>query len=443
MTINVDDGVFERVKEYSMNQMQSASAATKPVQDRVVVTGIGAVSCWGWRSAELWNGLASGRPAIDGSVGFDTSAHRTHLAGEVPPAPGELERLMQTWRRCSRADAFGAAAALEAWRNAGLERVASNGRSGVFFGGSTAGMAEAEGFFHHLVSGEYGRADLGLFASYPLNSPGDGVARLLGIRGPVQSLSSACASGGLAIGAALDALRDGDAEIAVAGGADSLCHLTYGGFNSLRIVDAEHCSPFRSRRQGINLGEGAGAMVLETLAHARQRGARPLAELLGVGASCDAHHMTAPHPEGAGAALALGQALGDAGIDALEVGLINAHGTGTLQSDAAEWRAIERVFGQRAQGIPVISTKGSVGHLLGSSGAIEAVATVQCLRAGMAHVTPGGGPVDEKLAVDLVIDEPRPLAPDCVAVSTSFGFGGANAVLILRGWSDGFEEAES
>jgi 3-oxoacyl-(acyl-carrier-protein) synthase len=346
------------------------------------------------------------------------------------------------WRRLSRADAFGVAAALEALQHAGFEEAIRGSRSGVFFGGSTAAMAEGEEFFHQLGTSD-GRATLGVLAAQPLNGPGDAVARVLGVCGPVQSLSSACASGGLAIGAALDALRDGDAEVVVAGGADSLCHLTSGGFNALRIVDPEHCSPFRGRRQGINLGEGAGVMVFETLEHARRRGAQPLAELLGVGASCDAYHMTAPHPEGAGAALAIDQALDDAGVEAREVGLINAHGTGTQQSDAAEWRAIEAVFSHLAPDIPVVSTKGSVGHLLGSSGAIEAVATIQCLRAGVAHATPGGGPVDQKLGVDLVVGEPRTLASDCVAVSTSLGFGGANAAVVLRGWSDCIGEGES
>jgi 3-oxoacyl-[acyl-carrier-protein] synthase II len=400
---------------------------------RVVVTGIGAVSGWGWGADELWRGLAGGAAAIGVPARFDTRRHRTRLAAEVPPSPNGLAASVPGWRRLSRADRFAVAAAMEACRQAGLEGDDARGFDlGVFFGGSTAGMAECERFFHGLT--ERRRARISLLVSHPLNAPGDAVARLVGARGPVQSLSSACASGALAIGAALDALRDGDVAMAVAGGADSLCHLTFAGFNSLRIVDAEHCRPFRRQRQGLNLGEGAGVLVLETLEHARRRGARPLAELLGAGASCDAHHMTAPHPQGAGAALALRSALGDAGVAAGDVGFVNAHGTGTPQNDAAEWRAIEQVFGERARRIPVTATKGAVGHLLGSSGAIEAVATVQCLAAGAAHAAPGDGGADEDLGVDLVVGGARPLAPDCVAVSTSFGFGGANAVLVLRGW---------
>lgn len=425
-----------------MSQIPSVSSRERSVSSRFVVTGLGAVSCWGWRAADLWRGLAGGASTIGVPERFDTSAHRTHLAGEAPPTPEEILRLIPKGHRSSRADAFAVGAASEACRHAKLAGVEGNPGTegnpaiGVFFGGSTAAMAECERFFHQLHQGDLGRAEIGQLASHPLNSPGDTVARLLGTCGPVQSVSSACASGGLAIGAALDALRDGDIEIAIAGGADSLCQLTYGGFNALRIVDGEPCSPFRSRRQGINLGEGAGALVIETLEHARRRGARPLAELLGIGASCDAHHMTAPHPEGAGAARALVHALDDAGVEAREVAFINAHGTGTPQSDAAEWRAIESVFESRASRIPVVSTKASVGHLLGSSGAIEAVATVQCLDAGLAPATPGGGPIDEALGVDLVDGRARSLPRDCVAVSTSLGFGGANAVIVLRDWSD-------
>lgn len=403
---------------------------------RVVVTGIGAVSGWGWGADELWRGLAGGTAAIGVPARFDTRRHRTRLAAEVPPSPNGLAASVPGWRRFTRADRFAAAAAVEACRQAALDAGHGGGGTelGVFFGGSTAGMAEGELFFHEITRGERRRARIGLLVSHTLNAPGDAVARLLGARGPVQSLSSACASGALAIGAALDALRDGDVAVAVAGGADSLCNLTFAGFNSLRIVDAERCRPFRRQRQGLNLGEGAGVLVLETLERARRRGVRPLAELLGAGASCDAHHMTAPHPQGMGAALALRGALADAGVDAGDVGFLNAHGTGTPQNDAAEWRAIEQVFGARAPRIPVTATKGAVGHLLGSSGAIEAVATVQCLDAGAAHVAPGDGAADEDLGVDLVVGGARPLDPDCIAVSTSFGFGGANAVLVFRGW---------
>jgi 3-oxoacyl-(acyl-carrier-protein) synthase len=304
---------------------------------------------------------------------------------------------------------------------------------GVFFGGSTAGMAEAEEFFRRIKGVGSGRPSLALLAAHQLNAPGDAVARHLKVSGPVESFSSACASGGLAVGAALESLRTGEVEIALAGGSDSLCQLTYAGFNSLRAVAETPCRPFRGDREGLSLGEGAGVLVLERLAHARRRGVRPLAVLLGAGATCDAHHMTAPHPRGEGAARAINAALKDAAVGADEVSFVNAHGTGTLHNDAAEHEALKEVFGDRIGEIPVTSSKGSVGHLLGSSGAIEAVATVLCLTQGAVHPTPGGGPVDPKLGVHLVLERPWTLEEPAIAISTSLAFGGANAVVVLAG----------
>ncbi len=419
------------------------------------MTGIGAVSTWGWGADELWRGLSSGTTGIAGARQFDTRGHRTRIAGEVPAAAPELARGYRDWSRWSRADRFAVAAAAEAWRAAGwthpteADPALPNPGLGVFFGGSTAGMAECEaelraahldghpdGHLEGHVIGERPAAWSPL-ASHQLNCPGDAVARTFGACGPVQSISSACASGALAIGAAIDALRAGDVEMALAGGSDSLCQLTYAGFNSLRAVDADPCRPFRDDRAGMSLGEGAGILVLETLEGALARGAEPLAELLGSGASCDAHHMTAPHPRGQGAAAAMRATLRDAGLTADAVDFINAHGTGTPLNDEAEGHALAEVFGARC--LPVTSTKASVGHLLGSSGAIEAVATVQCLRAGCIHPVPTiAESTQDDIDVDLVLGRARPLASGSgrerwVALSTSFGFGGANAALALAG----------
>ncbi len=401
-----------------------------------MVTGIGAVSAWGWSAGELWLGLLSGTTGVAEVQRFDVAGQRTRVAGEVPPASDAIAAAFDRWRHYSRADRFAVVAASEAARQAAgpaLPAVSPEPELGVFFGGSTAGMAEGEDYYRQRLV-EKRRSRLRLLASHQLNCPGDAVARLLGAAGPVRAFSSACASGALAIGAALDALRRGEIEATVAGGSDSLCLLTYSGFNALRAVDAEPCRPFRPDRAGLSLGEGAGALFLETRARAEARGARPLAVLAGAGASCDAHHMTAPNPRGEGAAQAVARALADARLDAAAVDFINAHGTGTRQNDASEWHAVREVFGERSRNLPLTSTKGSVGHLLGSSGAIEAVATVQCLLAGEVHPTPGGGVPDEKLGVDLVLGAPRALnvAP-AVAVSTSFGFGGANAALVLQG----------
>lgn len=400
----------------------------------MVVTGCGAVSAWGWGVEPLRQGLRSGRSAIRPTTVFDTRGQRTRVAGEVPPPPVAVVQRIAEWAQLAMADRFALAAADEAVERADLALV---GRlAGTFFGGSTAGMLECERYLGRLTGALAGHPRLALLASQQINGPGDAVARHLEVTGPTYTVSSACASGGLAIAAAVESIRRGEVEVAVAGGADSLCLLTYSGFNSLRSVDPEGCRPFRADRAGLSIGEGAGILILESLAGANARGASPLAEILGWGSSCDAHHMTAPHPEGDGAAAAITRALGDAGISPDQVAFINAHGTGTPHNDVSEARAIERVFGARWSRVPVTATKASVGHLLGCSGAIEAVATVLAFLDGAVQPTPGHGPVDPSLGLDLVLDEPRRLAPGSVAVSTSFAFGGANAALVLAAWGD-------
>jgi len=402
---------------------------------RVAVTGLGAVSSVGWGVRPLWQALRAGRTGLGPFSRFDHTRQRTHVAGQVPDAPADGARHQRRRARLSYCERFALFAADEAVEQAGLEAPLETVRTGVFFGTSTAGLLESEWFLERLWRGAGGRPGLGLMASHQLNTPGDSVARHLRSTGPVETISSACASAALAIGSAVGALRAGEVDVAIAGGADCLCAITYSGFNSLRSVDEVPCRPFRQGRGGLSLGEGAGVLVLEALEHAVGRGARVQAELLGAGSSCDANHMTAPHPQGIGAAQALQHALDDAGVPAERVGFINAHGTGTPLNDASEWAAFVRTFGERAARLPVSATKSIVGHLLGASGAIEAVATVLCLEACEAHPAAGAGPIDPAIPVDLVLDEPRRLLPDLAAVSTSLGFGGANAVLVLARYS--------
>jgi 3-oxoacyl-[acyl-carrier-protein] synthase II len=185
----------------------------------------------------------------------------------------------------------------------------------------------------------------------------------------------------------------------------------------------------------MSLGEGAAVLVLETAAHAKRRGRAPLAELRGAGSSCDANHMTAPHPEGRGAALAVARALGDAGLASEDVAFVNVHGTGTPLNDDAEYRALRSVFAERAPRVPLTATKASVGHLLGAAGALEAVATVLCLQRRAVDPTAGAGEVDPELVVDLVREEPRPLA-EGAGLSLNLAFGGANAALVFDRWAD-------
>jgi 3-oxoacyl-[acyl-carrier-protein] synthase II len=404
----------------------------KAVRRRVAISGVGAVSGLGWGIAPLWEGLRAGRTAIRPFQRFDHASHRTHLAAEAPDGDPSALSSDPRWQRLSLADRFAVFAAAEALAMAGLAAPLEPLEAGVWFGSSTGGMFECERFFNEFLHGRWRSAKLRDLASQQVNAPGDSVARWFAVSGPVSTVSSACSSGALALGAALSAVRSGEVDVAVAGGSDSLCQLTYAGFNALRSVAEGPCRPFRAGREGMSFGEGSAVLVLEPLEQVLARGAEPLAELAGAGAACDAHHMTAPDPSGAGAAAAMEAALRDAGLAAEEIGFVNAHGTGTPLNDAAEWRALQRVFGERAGELPLIATKALLGHLLGSSGAIEAVATVLCLRHGELHPVPSGAEgVDPELPVSLVLDRPLPLPGVRAAVSTSLAFGGSNAALVF------------
>src|SRR4029077_566441 len=278
---------------------------------QVAVTGVGAVSGLGWGAAPLWEGLRAGQPAIGPFHRFEHSRHRTHLAAEVEAPDAALARSCPGWRRLSIADRFAVFAAAEALGPAGLPRGDEDeeGGLGVYFGSSTGGMYESELFFADFLR-DRRHPRLSSLISQQVNAPGDAVARRMGATGPVTTFSSACASGALALGAALAAVRSGEVEVAVAGGSDSLCQLTYAGFNALRSVDEVPCRPFPAGRAGMSFGEGAAVLALEPLERALARGAEPLAVLAGAGASCDAHHMTAPDPSGTGAAGAGGGGAG-------------------------------------------------------------------------------------------------------------------------------------
>lgn len=404
----------------------------------VAVTGLGAVSPLGWSLDSLWDGLRSGKTAIGPFDRFDHSGHRTHVAAQVDLA-AEPERPRGKPLRLSLADRFAVVAAREAVARATIDLGACGGRTGVYFGSSTGGMLETEVYLEALLAAATGRRKPpapSLLASQQHNGPGDAVARDLGIGGPVQTVSAACASGSMAIGDAVLAIRRGEVDVAIAGGSDSLCRLTYAGFNALRSVDDQPCRPFRGDRAGLSLGEGAAALLLEPLDRALARGARPLALAAGEAATCDAHHMTSPHPEGTGAAEAIRGALRDARLDPSEIDFVNAHGTGTPLNDAAECEALAAVFGDRAPDLPVTSTKSLVGHLLGSAGALEAVATILCLLKGEVHPMPDDGTSHAGVRLRLVLGRPLRLARARHALSTSLAFGGANAALVFTRHGD-------
>jgi 3-oxoacyl-[acyl-carrier-protein] synthase II len=390
---------------------------------RVAITGLGAVSAFGWGARALHDGLLGGRSAARELTVFDPDGQRTRLAAQVPDGgPQDPARV--------RTERFAVFAAAEALRESGWTELPAE--AGLFFASTTGGMLEAEEFYARLRQRPEAPQSTRTLASQQNNAPADLVARRLGIRGPVVTAGSACAAGSMALESALDALRAGDLRVVLAGGSDQLCRVTYAGFNSLRAVDAEPSRPFRADRAGLTMGEGAAVLVLEPWEEAEARGANVLAEFCGAASSCDANHMTAPCEDGRGAVEAIRAALADAGLRAEEVSFVNAHGTGTPHNDRAEAAAFAAVFGERLEELPVTSSKAAIGHLLGASGAIEAVATVQDLRAGIVHPTAGEGPVDPALPIRLVRGEPLALPGASIALSMSLGFGGANAALLFR-----------
>ncbi len=402
---------------------------------RVVVTGIGAVSAAGWGVDSLREALRSGRVAIGLFDRFEHSRQRTHVAGQVPPMAGQggVGRNVR-WNRLSNSDRFGLFAAYEAIENAGLPEMLDAYRSGVFFGSSTGGLFETERYIAELIRNPGSRPRTAPLASHLPDAPAETVARHLRVSGPVETTSSACASGGLAIAQALWAVRNSEIDLAIVGGADCLCITTYSGFNSLRSVDERPCRPFRTDRAGLSLGEGGAVLILEALEHAQDRGATPLAEVLGAGATCDASHMTAPSVDGRWAALAIERGLDDAGIGPGSISFVSAHGTGTPLNDAAEWAALLRVFRERTASLPVEVTKGVVGHLLGAAGIIAAVSVVLGLVDCEVHPAPGSGEIDPSAAAALIVDGLRAVPDMRAAVSLSLGFGGANAAVVWGRW---------
>ncbi|MFT7537703.1 MAG: 3-oxoacyl-[acyl-carrier-protein] synthase II [Hyphomicrobiaceae bacterium] len=398
--------------------------STSLQDDPVVVTGIGAVSSLGANTESLWQGVTSGTRGMSELDLFDTTSHRTKLAGQV-----DTDALPQQFAHMSRADRFGCTATDTAVENVPKELLQS-GRTGVFFGSSTGALFEGERFLAELLKGQEG--DLHSIVGLQNDGPGNAVAKQFGCGGPVITYSTACTSANVAIGAALDALQSGEVDLAIAGGADELCEITYAGFNSLRAIDSEPTRPFRKDRKGLLMGEGAGVLLLERRSHAVARGATVLAELVSAGRSCDANHVSAPDPEGRGAATAIRQALQEGDLSPNDITFINAHGTGTPHNDASESKAMHAVFGERARDLPITSTKSMVGHLLGAAGGIEAVLTVLSIQHRLLPQTAGDAPADPDLGLDVVVQEARPLPANNIAISTNLAFGGNNAVIVLR-----------
>ncbi len=401
--------------------------------ERVVVTGRGTVNAIAGNVSEFTAALKAGTCGIGPVTLFDTGGYRTHTGAQVRdfdprrhiPAGYNLKRM-------SRSDCMALAATLEALNDAGLLPMPATMRAatGVVIGGGAGGMLECEPLFASYLKNGADRLPLAAFAAFSCASSADHIASHLKLTGPKTTFMTACSSGATAIGYARDLIRMGAAEMVVCGGTEPLCRITYAAFNALQAVDPEYCKPFDRNRGGLSLGEGAGVLVLESLDHARRRGATVYAEVLGCGISCDAHHMTAPAPDAAGAVNAMAAALADAGRTAEEVDYINAHGTATPANDRMETRAIQHLFGSRAPSVPVSSTKSMIGHTLGAAGAIEAVACMLAIEHQFLPPTIHHTASDEECILDVVPGQSRQATVDTV-ISNSFAFGGNNTVLVF------------
>jgi len=389
----------------------------------VAITGLGVVSALGPDLAAFREGLFAGRSGVRELSLFPTDGVRTHLAAQCALPQLELDDALLA--NTSRPDRFGLAAAIEAVRDAGL--VARDlERAALMIGTGAGGAQNTEDFIVERRGG--GAPAAARLVPHQSSSVTDLIGRVFSIHGPRSTIMTACSSSATAIGYACDRIRLGDVDVALAGGAEGLCRLTYLGFNALRATSPEPCRPFDRDRKGLNLGEGAAMLVLEDEARARARGARIYALLGGWGITADAHHMTAPHPEGDGAARAMQAALADAGLAPERIGYVNAHGTATPHNDAAETKAIHRVFGAHAARLCVSSIKSMVGHTLGAAGAVEAVASCLTLHEGVAPPTVNLVVPDPAFELDFIPGEARRVDLDAL-LSNSFAFGGNNTTL--------------
>lgn len=395
---------------------------------RIVVTGLGLVTPVGTGREEVWEALLAGRSGIRPVESFDTSRFTTHLGAEVPNFRPDLRTLDPA--RTGRASQLAATAARMALEDAGLgSKDVAPERGGVAMGTTSGEPLEVERFDDRYLAGELDQVGPEFISRYPCHMIAAHVAREVGFTGVNTMIPTACAAGNYAIAHATDVLRAGRADVMLAGGADSFSRITYTGFHRLGAIAPERCQPFDKNRKGMVPGEGAAVLVLETLDRARARGARIYAELAGYGLSCDAHHMTAAHPEGDGAARAMERALADAGLNSEDVSYISAHGTGTPTNDRLETIAVKRVFREAAPLIPMSSIKSMIGHTMGAASAIEAAVCALAVATG--RIPPTVNLEEPEDDLDYVPNTARE-QPVGVAMNNAYAFGGNNASVILR-----------
>lgn len=419
---------------------------------RVVITGMGGIAPIGNTSEEIWKNTRDGVCGINKITSFDTSDHKVKVAGEVKGFdPTEIMDKMQA-RRTARFTQFALAAAREAYDQSGLSETEpaagetahsvdssseSRDRYGVCLSSGIGGLGVIEEEHYRGIEKGFDRVSP-LFVPMAITNMAAGMTAIeLGFHGGCTCDVTACASATNAIGDAFRQIRDGYADVMAAGGAEScISPLGIGGFTAMRALsespDPQRASiPFDKERSGFVMGEGAAVLIMEDYEHAAARGAKILGELVGYGSSCDAHHMTAPLAEGTFAAKSMTAALEDAGLKPSDIGYINAHGTGTPMNDSCETKAVRLAFGEAADDLFMSSTKSMTGHLLGASGAVEALITVDALRDQVAPPTVGFKVADPACDLAIVPKKAASMSTE-YAMSNSLGFGGHNASLVFR-----------
>ena len=409
---------------------------------RVVVTGLGAVTPIGNNVEAFWDGIKAGKVGIGPITKFDTTEYKVKLAAEVKGFVAKEHMDFKAAKRMELFSQYAVAAAKEACADAGLEMEKEDPyRVGVIVGSGIGSLSPVEKDYQKILEKGPSRVNPLMVPLMISNMATGNVSIHTGAKGKCTSVVTACASGTHSIGDAFRAIQYGDADVMFAGGSEScVCPTGIAGFTALTALttaeDPLRASiPFDKERSGFVLGEGAGIVVLEELEHAKARGAKIYAEVAGYGCTADAFHITSPSEDGSGAAKAMQLAMEEAGVLPEEVDYINAHGTSTHHNDLFETRAILTALGDAAGGVKVNSTKSMIGHLLGAAGAVEFITCVKSVEEGFIHQTAGTTEADEACTLDYVIGAPVHQEVRC-AMSNSLGFGGHNATLLIRKFSE-------
>ena len=409
---------------------------------RVVVTGMGAITPIGLNVEDYWNGLKEGKIGFGEITKFDTADYKVHLAAEVKGFKGKDYMDFKAAKRMELFSQYAVAAAKEAIEQSGLDMEKEDPfRVGCSIGSGIGSLQTVEREHTKLVEKGPNRVNPLMVPLMIANMAAGNVSIQFGLKGKSINVVTACATGTHSIGEAYRTIQFGDADVMVAGGTEaSITPLGIAGFAALTALstnpDPARCSvPFDKERSGFVMGEGSGVVVLEELEHAKKRGAKILAEVVGYGATSDAYHITSPAEDGEGAAKCMENAIKEAGIPLEDVMYINAHGTSTHHNDLFETRAIKKLFGDHAYQLKVNSTKSMIGHLLGAAGAVEFIACVKELEEGYIHETVGYQVPDEECDLDYVTGKGQEMEIE-YALSNSLGFGGHNASLLIKKYQD-------